>query len=229
MEHCTFLLKFWNLKCFLLLLLHFQAAFAQEGPGSAEIRRQGVIPYTYDMAYIDYNKYWCHGYYRRTCTVIADSSGKGKEIVEVKDDKKGKIDVTIKQVIPDGHYWCGIEMIGLDSMAYTYVSIIINEAEQENIYRLEYIIPITLLVFLLLLLAVFAVWFKKKSNSKKNRGEEKKTCTQKVSSEISLDNEVGVTYSAVQVTTAPSPEGRGERALPDPDVTEPVMYATLGF
>ncbi|XP_058859750.1 CMRF35-like molecule 7 isoform X3 [Acipenser ruthenus] len=212
------------------------AVIALKGPGSVKIVLPGdsTIKYTYDKSYKDYNKYWCHGYYPRTCTVIADSHGKGKEIVEVKDDKEGSIDVKIKEVIPDGDYWCGIEMQGLDSMTYTDLRIVTTEANQDNAYRKEYIISFSLLGFLLLLLAVFAVWFKKKSNSKKNSGhdiapEEKKTCTQKVSSEVSLDSEVGVTYSAVQVTTAPSPEGRGECALPDPDVTEPVTYSTLVF
>ncbi|XP_058859748.1 CMRF35-like molecule 7 isoform X1 [Acipenser ruthenus] len=237
MEHCKYAFKCWNPKRCILLLLPLQAAvIALKGPGSVKIVLPGdsTIKYTYDKSYKDYNKYWCHGYYPRTCTVIADSHGKGKEIVEVKDDKEGSIDVKIKEVIPDGDYWCGIEMQGLDSMTYTDLRIVTTEANQDNAYRKEYIISFSLLGFLLLLLAVFAVWFKKKSNSKKNSGhdiapEEKKTCTQKVSSEVSLDSEVGVTYSAVQVTTAPSPEGRGECALPDPDVTEPVTYSTLVF
>ncbi|MGH0135359.1 UNVERIFIED_CONTAM: hypothetical protein FKN15_075436 [Acipenser sinensis] len=150
MEHCKYALKCWNPKRCVLLLLHLQAAvIALKGPGSVKIVLPGdsTIEYKYDKSYKDYNKYWCHGYYPRTCTVIADSHGKGKEIVEVKDDKEGSIEVNIKEVIPDGDYWCGIEMQGLDSMTYTDLRIVTTEGHD--------IAP-----------------------------EEKKTCTQKMSSEV---------------------------------------------
>ncbi|MGH0164176.1 UNVERIFIED_CONTAM: hypothetical protein FKN15_045900 [Acipenser sinensis] len=140
MEHCKYALKCWNPKRCILLLLHLQAAaIALQGPGSVKIVLPGdsTIEYKYDKSYKDYNKYWCHGYYPRTCTVIADSNGKGKEIVEVKDDKMGSIDVIIKEVIPDGDYWCGIEMHGLDLMTYTDLRIVTTEGVYSALYPIK--------------------------------------------------------------------------------------------
>uniref|UniRef100_A0A8C4XBZ8 Immunoglobulin V-set domain-containing protein n=1 Tax=Erpetoichthys calabaricus TaxID=27687 RepID=A0A8C4XBZ8_ERPCA len=86
--------------------------------------------YTYDVKYyINNRKYWCKGYYRNYCTIIASTTTETKNI-KVDDNKNGQITVTLKDLSTgdSGDYWCGIEIFYTsDDMHYTRLEV--NEGE----------------------------------------------------------------------------------------------------
>ncbi|MBN3312422.1 PSRC1 protein, partial [Atractosteus spatula] len=126
------------------------------------------LSYSYSNEYyFSHRKYWCQGYYRNSCQVVAyaDEDGAGAD-VQVQDDKEnGRITVIINalSLTDPTDYWCGIERNHLlDIMAYTKLDIV--EGPRERHARLdaplEYILPFCMLGVLLLLVGiVFLVKF----------------------------------------------------------------------
>ncbi|XP_051780471.1 CMRF35-like molecule 7 isoform X2 [Erpetoichthys calabaricus] len=106
-----------------------------KGPDVLEMKttESKHFTYTYDVKYyINNRKYWCKGYYRNYCTIIASTTTETKN-VKVDDNKNGQITVTLKDLSTgdSGDYWCGIEIFYTsDDMHYTRLEV--NEAPEEN-------------------------------------------------------------------------------------------------
>uniref|UniRef100_A0A4W3J7E6 Ig-like domain-containing protein n=1 Tax=Callorhinchus milii TaxID=7868 RepID=A0A4W3J7E6_CALMI len=111
-------LSFFLTKKEELLSFSFPAARAISGPKAVNgsVGSQVQIRCEYDTVYSTYSKYWCKGYYRRHCNVLAQTLGPqnttedGRITVEV-DNNRGEFSVTMRKLtLSDaGWYWCGIE------------------------------------------------------------------------------------------------------------------------
>ncbi|MBN3289120.1 TMIG3 protein, partial [Polypterus senegalus] len=112
-----------------LLLSPEYGVLTLKGPDLQKIRtteKKPIITYTYDVKYyINSRKYWCKGYYRNHCTIIASTTTETKNI-KVDDDKNGKITVILTDLSTSdsGDYWCGIEIYYVsDDMHYTRLEV----------------------------------------------------------------------------------------------------------
>ncbi|XP_067913701.1 polymeric immunoglobulin receptor-like [Heterodontus francisci] len=71
----------------------------------------------FDTYYKSYQKYWCRGYYRRSCTVLVQTQGAERKShddrIKIKaDNVKGILTVHMERLTTNdkGWYWCGIEI-----------------------------------------------------------------------------------------------------------------------
>eukprot|EP00062_Callorhinchus_milii_P014189 gi/632963066/ref/XP_007897674.1/ PREDICTED: CMRF35-like molecule 3 isoform X1 [Callorhinchus milii] len=107
-----------DLTLFVFISCLSSAARAISGPKAVNgsVGSQVQIRCEYDTVYSTYSKYWCKGYYRRHCNVLAQTLGPqnttedGRITVEV-DNNRGEFSVTMRKLtLSDaGWYWCGIE------------------------------------------------------------------------------------------------------------------------
>uniref|UniRef100_W5N495 Immunoglobulin V-set domain-containing protein n=1 Tax=Lepisosteus oculatus TaxID=7918 RepID=W5N495_LEPOC len=104
--------------------------------------RRTELSYSYSNEYyFSHRKYWCQGYYRNSCQVVAyaDEDGAGAD-VQVQDDKEnGRITVIINSLslTDPTDYWCGIERNHLlDIMAYTKLDIVEDQVSLCSEYSL---------------------------------------------------------------------------------------------
>ncbi|KAI1902081.1 hypothetical protein AGOR_G00041040 [Albula goreensis] len=82
----------------------------------------------YDLKYRDSVKFWCQGYYRNGCKVLAktDSSSRTTENTAISDDQtQGIFTVTMRNLMESdmGYYSCGIETENMANTNSVYVRV----------------------------------------------------------------------------------------------------------
>ncbi|XP_051891005.1 CMRF35-like molecule 1 isoform X1 [Pristis pectinata] len=80
------------------------------------VGRQVEIICRFNTFFSNYQKYWCKGYYRRSCAILVQTqgpemkSGDGR-ITITADNEKGQLTIRMDRLTKNdrGWYWCGIE------------------------------------------------------------------------------------------------------------------------
>ncbi|GCC16449.1 hypothetical protein chiPu_0020301 [Chiloscyllium punctatum] len=104
---------------FLLSIVFLSVTHASiSGPGdkSGHVGASVTIQCRFDTYFRNYQKYWCKGYYKRSCTVLVQTNGPEKKshdgrIKITADNAKGQLTVHMDQITKSdkGWYWCGID------------------------------------------------------------------------------------------------------------------------
>ncbi|XP_076838303.1 polymeric immunoglobulin receptor-like [Brachyhypopomus gauderio] len=84
-----------------------------------------TIPCFYDESYKSNNKFWCHGYYWSSCTIVAYTNTYGSTSV-IDHPTHNMFTVELNRLNTDhsGWYWCAAEIDGkLDDMDYLYLTV----------------------------------------------------------------------------------------------------------
>ncbi|GAB1287965.1 Transmembrane domain-containing protein TMIGD3 [Apodemus speciosus] len=87
----------------------------------------------YDAHYKDHTKYWCRGYFRDSCDIIAFTPNSSNRVA-LKDTGKQLI-VTVSCLVKEdtGWYWCGIQRdFARDDMDFTQLIVTDNREDQAN-------------------------------------------------------------------------------------------------
>ncbi|XP_072134934.1 CMRF35-like molecule 1 isoform X1 [Mobula birostris] len=103
----------------LLLVTFLSVTYADiTGPSAktGTVGNEVEIDCKFNPFFRSYQKYWCKGYYRRTCTVLVQTqgpemkSGDGR-ITIAANNKKGELTIRIERLrkSDEGWYWCGID------------------------------------------------------------------------------------------------------------------------
>ncbi|XP_072134935.1 uncharacterized protein [Mobula birostris] len=245
----------------LLLVTFLSVTYADiTGPSAktGTVGNEVEIDCKFNPFFRSYQKYWCKGYYRRTCTVLVQTqgpemkSGDGR-ITIAANNKKGELTIRIERLrkSDEGWYWCGIDKPHLlDPLSA--VELKIREVQKllpSDKQRLRLFIILGLvfgiltMVFLGLLVLVM-----KKVRKQKNKDKEKESAAEnsipKSNSALSKEKEAGVTYATVairptghpqedsatydNVNPSSSPE-ENKPSVIEPPASEPIEYSTIAF
>ncbi|XP_072419284.1 CMRF35-like molecule 5 [Chiloscyllium punctatum] len=97
-----------------LSVTHASISGSEEKTGN--VRESVTIQCRFDTYFRNYQKCWCKGYYKRSCTVLVQTNGPEKKshdgrIRITADNAKGQLTVHMDQITKSdkGWYWCGID------------------------------------------------------------------------------------------------------------------------
>ncbi|XP_040608032.1 transmembrane domain-containing protein TMIGD3 isoform X4 [Mesocricetus auratus] len=87
----------------------------------------------YDAHYKDHTKYWCRGYFRDSCNIIAYTPNSTNRVVL--KDTGSKLIITVSCLVKEdtGWYWCGIQRnFARDDMDFTQLIVTDNRDGRVN-------------------------------------------------------------------------------------------------
>ncbi|XP_038675541.1 polymeric immunoglobulin receptor-like [Scyliorhinus canicula] len=168
----------------------------------------------FDTYYQGHQKYWCKGYYRRSCTILVQTQGKEMKSqdgrVKIKaDNKKGELTVEMEQLnqSDNGWYWCGIEINhALDLLSPTELKV--NQAPKsltKNKERLSLFLTLGIIfgILAVMILGLVILVIRKIRKHKYDDNREKESTIEnsvpKSNSVLSRELEEGVTYATVTI------------------------------
>ncbi|XP_051891006.1 CMRF35-like molecule 1 isoform X2 [Pristis pectinata] len=223
------------------------------------VGRQVEIICRFNTFFSNYQKYWCKGYYRRSCAILVQTqgpemkSGDGR-ITITADNEKGQLTIRMDRLTKNdrGWYWCGIERPHLlDPLSP--VELKVHEGQKllpSDKERLRFFIILGLvfgiltMMFLGLLVLVIKKIRKNKNDDKKERESTIENSIPKSNSVLSKEKEAGVTYATVMIQPTDHPQqdsttydnvnpsnSQEENKPPvtEPPTSEPIEYSTIVF
>lgn len=87
----------------------------------------------YDAYYKDHTKYWCRGYFRDSCNIIAFTPNSTNRVAL--KDTGNQLIITISCLVKEdtGWYWCGIQRdLARDDMDFTQLIVTDNREDRAN-------------------------------------------------------------------------------------------------
>ncbi|XP_067863717.1 CMRF35-like molecule 1 [Heptranchias perlo] len=213
----------------------------------------------FDKYYSNYQKYWCRGYYQRSCTILVQTQGAQKKshdsrIKIAADNDKGELTVSMEGLTTNdrGWYWCGIEKRHLLDIL-SPVELKVTEAQNllpsdKERLRLFIILGLIFGILSMMLLGLVILVIKKIRKHKNNDNREKESTIEnsipKSNSVLSRDLEEGVTYATVTIQPSDRPQedsatsnnvkpSKSQEAIKpsvtEPPASEPTEYSTVVF
>ncbi|XP_072500440.1 transmembrane domain-containing protein TMIGD3-like [Notamacropus eugenii] len=126
------------MKLFLMLLsVLFTDAMVMDGKiREAFVKDKASVTCSYDPYYKDYPKYWCKGYYRSNCHVIASTPNSTNQVSLKDTGMQFIITLTCLTKEDTGWYWCGIQRnFASDHMDYTKLIVSDNVKDTADLQR----------------------------------------------------------------------------------------------
>ncbi|XP_078098063.1 polymeric immunoglobulin receptor-like [Mustelus asterias] len=231
------------------------------GPSEKVATVGGTVQFKcrFDTSYHDYQKYWCRGFYRRSCTVLVQTqnhemkSHDGRIKIQA-NNAKGELIVDMERITQNdkGWYWCGIERPHiLDLLSSTELKV--NQAPKpfaKDKERLRLFLTLGLIfgILTVMLLGLVILVIRKIRKHKYNDNGEKEATIEnsvpKSNSVLSKELEEGVTYATVTIQPNNHPQedsaaydnvkpSNSQEAIKppvnEPPASEPTEYSTVVF
>ncbi|XP_036624080.1 transmembrane domain-containing protein TMIGD3-like [Trichosurus vulpecula] len=120
-----------------LLSAFFTDAIVMDGKvKEGFVQDKTSVTCSYDPYYKDYPKYWCKGYYRNHCSVIASTPNSTNRVSLNDTGMQLIITLTCLTKEDTGWYWCGIQRdYASDFMDYTELIVFNSEKEAADLQR----------------------------------------------------------------------------------------------
>ncbi|XP_041050571.1 CMRF35-like molecule 1 [Carcharodon carcharias] len=231
------------------------------GPSSkdATVGESFELICNFDTSYHDYQKYWCRGYYQRSCNILVQTQGSERKSqdgrIKVRaDNAKGELRVYMEQITENdkGWYWCGIARHhNLDLLSPIKLNVVqAPKSLTMDKERLRLFLTLGLIfgILTVMLLALVILVINKIRKHKYNDNREKESTIEnsipKSNSVLSRVLEGGVTYATVTIQPINHPQedsatynnvkpSNSQEAI-KPSVTEhpasePTEYSTVVF
>ncbi|XP_072419283.1 polymeric immunoglobulin receptor-like [Chiloscyllium punctatum] len=247
---------------FLLSIVFLSVTHASiSGPGdkSGHVGASVTIQCRFDTYFRNYQKYWCKGYYKRSCTVLVQTNGPEKKshdgrIKITADNAKGQLTVHMDQITKSdkGWYWCGIDRPNLlDPLTPIQLKVLEGRKDytkDKERLRLFLTLGIIFGILMVMFLGLVILIVKKIRKYKADDNREKETTIEnsipKSNSVLSKELEEGVTYATVTIQPNNHPQEDSaahekvrtsnsqeaiKPAVAEPPASEPIEYSTIVF